>query len=126
MNRLIDLIIQFLGSHTNEQWERFLVWLLMMSIVYWIILREDKNFKIGFKGSDKIWQAIEAIVYIFIYLLPGILLSNFFLGYQIDDKAMWIIEAVLLSALGIRGVIHGIKTWKNPENTTKENNKVDE
>lgn len=124
MNRLIDLIIQFLGSHTNDQWERFLVWLLMMSIVYWIILREDKNFKIGFKGSDKIWQAIEAIVYIFIYLLPGILLSNFFLGYQIDDKAMWIIEAVLLSALGIRGVIHGIKTWKNVDSPKEDKSEI--
>lgn len=124
MNRLIDLIIQFLGSHTNEQWERFLVWLLMMCIVYFIILREDKNFKIGFKGSDKIWQAIEAIIYIFIYLLPGILLSNFFLGYKIDDKAMWIIEAVLLSALGIRGVIHGIKTWKNGDSPKEDKSEI--
>jgi hypothetical protein len=98
----------------------------MMVLVYWIILREDKNFKIGFKGSDKIWQAIEAIIYIFIYLLPGILLSNVFLGYQIDDKAMWIIEAVLLSALGIRGALHGIKTWKTTENTTKDSSKADE
>lgn len=120
MNRLIDLIIQFLVSHTNEQWERFLVWIIMMCIVYFIILREDKNFKIGFKGSDKIWQAIEAIIYIFIYLLPGILLSNFFLGYQIDDKAMWIIEAVLLSALGIRGAIHGIKTWRNGDSPKED------
>lgn len=113
MTSILGRFMDFLFSHSNEEWERFIVWLIMMAMIYYIIFKEDHLFKIGFKGHDKLWQAAEAIVYIFIYLIPGVLLSNFLLGYAIDDKAMWIIEIILLTALGIRGALEGIKTWKN-------------
>lgn len=118
-----ESLYKFLSSHSNEDWERFIVWLILMGIVYTVIIREDRFFKDGFKGEDKLWQAVEALVYIFIYLLPGILLSNFLLKYDIDDKAMWIIEAILLTALGIRGAIQGIKTYRNGHSKPKEDAK---
>lgn len=117
---MIDQFYKFLGAHTNDQWERFIVWLIVMVVVYWIILREDSRFKLGFKGDDKLWQAAEAIVYIFIYMLPSIVLSNFFLGYKIDDNGMWIIEAILLTALGVRGLVQGVKTWKEKDKPKTE------
>lgn len=113
MKELFESFIEFLTSHSPEQWERFLVWSAMTTIVYIILLREDKEIRRGLKGSDKEWQLPEAIGYGFIYILPGILLTAFFLAWQIDPKVMYLIEIILLSALGVRGAIQGVKTWKN-------------
>ena len=117
---MIDHFFRFLGSHTNDEWERFIAWLLMMGLVYFMLLREDQSIKIGLRGENKLWESVEVIVYMFIYMLPGILLSNFFLQYAIDDKEMWIIEAILLTALGVRGLVQtfGNKNRSNKNETT--------
>ncbi len=114
MTKLFDKLLEFLLSHDNESWERFLAWLMMMIIAYGILFREDKKIREGFKGENNLWELPEGIGYSFLYILPGILLSSFFLKWTIDERVMWIIDACLLSALGIRGTIDGIKHWKKP------------
>lgn len=116
--------MDFLTSHDNESWERFLAWLIMMLLIYFILFREDKEIRRGFKGDNENWELPEAIGYAFLYLLPGVLISAFFLKWQIDEKVMFIIDTILLAALGIRGAIDGVKHWKkgtDSEEDKKEN-----
>jgi hypothetical protein len=113
MKEVFESFFNFLNSHSNEQWERFLAWSLMTFIVYFVLFREDKELRRGLKGEDQKWQLPEAIGYGFIYLLPGILTTAFFLAWKIQPEIMYIIDIILLSALGIRGAIQGVKTWKN-------------
>ncbi len=119
MTKIFDRLIEFLTSHDNESWERFLAWLLMMLIVYGIIFREDKEIRRGFKGDNDNWELPEGIGYAFLYILPGLLISAFFLKWKIDHEVMLIVEACLLSALGIRGALDGVKHWKKPAELPK-------
>lgn len=113
MNEAISSFFNFLTSHTTEQWERFLVWVILMTISYFILYREDEEMRRGLKGSDKLWQSPEGFVYIFLWILPGMVITSFCLKYDIDTKIMYIIETILLVALGIRGAIDGVKYWKS-------------
>ena len=90
-----------------------MVWTILNALVYSKLHMENKAIVEGFKGDNKRWEAPEAVVYVYIWLSPAIITSAFFLRWDIPNVVSQYMDLILLTALGIRGIVDGARIWKN-------------
>lgn len=57
-------------------------------------IRRYKEFWEAIKGADRVLQATEVCIYIWVRVLPIIILCDLFLDYEISDKAWYSLDAI--------------------------------
>ena len=77
------------------------VFLIIVSMI-WVnfdFIRRYKEFWEAIKGEDRILQVTEVCIYIWVRILPIIILCDLFLDYEISDKAWYSLDAIFFALI---------------------------
>ena len=89
--------------------------LMIISMIWvnWDFLRNHKEFWEAIKGKDKVLQTTEICIYIWVRILPLVVLSDLFLDYKISKEAWYSLDFILFSLIA-GNVGHKFLDNKNP------------
>lgn len=70
--------------------------LMAISLIWvnWDFLKSSKEFWSAIKGKDKILQAAEGAIYVWIRILPIAILGDLFLDYSLSPEAWYSLDAI--------------------------------
>jgi hypothetical protein len=75
--------------------------LMVVSMIWvnWDFLKNSKEFWESIKGKDKVLQAAEGCIYVWIRILPIVVLSDLFLEKTISTQAWYSLDAVFFALI---------------------------
>ena len=84
--------------------------------VNWDFVRHYKTFWEAIKGDDKVLQPHEIVIYIYVRILPIVILSDLFFDYTVEEEVWYSLDAIFFAL--IAGDL-GHKYLSNKNNSTK-------
>lgn len=76
--------------------------LLVLSSMIWVnwdFIRSHKEFWESIKGKDKILQTTEMCIYIWIRILPIVILFDLFFDYTLEPQAWYSLDAIFFALI---------------------------
>lgn len=99
-------MIEFIIEHAHTIFHIFLLGISMIWVNYDFIKRTEEFWE-SIKGKDKILQITEMCIYVWIRLLPIIILTDLFLDLTLEEAAWYSLDAIFFGLIaGDLGYVH--------------------
>jgi len=98
----MKLIDDFIANLTPGHFEGMMLYIFGSVTITFVLVRNHGDFKMGLKGINKLWEAPEITIYLWLWIFPHFVMSITFLQFNPPDMMYYFMGAILLFALSGR------------------------
>jgi hypothetical protein len=126
MNSIVKFIHDFVEHVIKEHPEHVLFYILNSILIIIVLVENRKAFKRGLEGANGLWEAPEAVLYIWMWMFPFSINGVLFLDLRPPDMFWYFMLFCLLFALAGKEGITMLFNWRGvppppkKEETSKE------
>lgn len=103
-----------------EHPEGMLLYLFGALTITLIHLINSREWRIGLKGENKIWEAPEICIYLFTWLFPHMIMADQFLALKASDLCWYFMLGLLAFGLTGRFGLNWLLAFKNGQSKVTE------
>ncbi len=118
MDEVKIYILKFLDHLIKEHPEGVFFYMIGSSVMTWILIKNKDEFKQGLKGTNKLWEAPEIVIYLWTWMFTQSILAVLFLELTPPDMFWWFMFLCLIFALAGKDGILLLFNWRGVGRTT--------
>jgi hypothetical protein len=120
MKEIVTFIGDFFRHVMQEHPEHVLFYILNSFLIIMVLIRNKEAFKKGLEGANGLWEAPEAVLYIWMWMFPFSVNAVLFLTLDPPDMFWYFMLFCLLFALAGKEGITMLFNWRGVQAPQKK------
>jgi hypothetical protein len=112
--KIIDYLIDHLNQESSEGLILYFFGAITITIVH---IKNEKDWVVGLKGSNGLWEAPEIALYIFFWIAPHVVMADAFLKLEPSTECWIFLGCLLLFALTGRWGLEWLLAFRGKQST---------